>query len=92
MIYSGHALKRSQQRGIPPLISQWLDEYGEEEYDGHGGIIRYFSHRSIRDMERSFGRAPVRRMSEYLNAYIVESSDDGRVITLGHNIKRVRRR
>ena len=30
MMETKHALKRSQQRGIPPLIKIWLLEYGEE--------------------------------------------------------------
>ena len=34
-----HAAIRSQQRGIPPLVMQWLDQFGEECYDGHGAII-----------------------------------------------------
>lgn len=86
-----HASVRAQQRGIPPLIHHWLDQYGEEQYDGHGGVIRYFSRRSIRVLERSFGREPVRRMWEYLDAYKVESSHDGGTITLGHKTKRLRR-
>ena len=59
-----HAHTRAQQRGIPPLIDQWLDAYGEEEYDGRGGITRYFSSRSLRAMERDFGRAPVAHRDE----------------------------
>lgn len=86
-----HAHKRSQQRGIPPLISLWLDQYGEEQYDGRGGIIRYFSARSIRLMEKDFGRGPVRRMSEYLSAYKVESSRDGQTITTGWKTRRIKR-
>jgi hypothetical protein len=89
---STHARIRAQQRGIPPLIEQWLDEFGEEQYDGHGGVIRFFSRRSIRNMERIFGRAPVRRMSEYLDAYKVESTSDGGLITLGHRHKRIFRK
>lgn len=89
---TSHATIRAQQRGIPPLIDQWLDQYGEEEYDGHGGVVRFFSHASIRAMERAFGGAPVRKMSEYLHAYKVESSHDGSIITIGHRIKRINRR
>lgn len=91
MTHSQHAIRRSQQRGIPPLIDQWLDEYGEAQYDGHGGVVRYFSRRSIRAMEQGFGREPVRRMWEYLDAYKVESSHDGQTITVGHKTKRFRR-
>ncbi len=82
-----HAIKRSQQRGIPPLIQQWLLDYGEENFNEHGMIIRYFTAQSIRSMERDFGRDPLRRLSEYLRCYLVESAYDGAVITVGkrHN-------
>jgi hypothetical protein len=89
---SHHAARRAQQRCIPPLISQWLDAYGEEAYDGRGGVVRFFSRRSVREMERSFGRAPVARLSEYLDCYKVESSRDGTTITVGHRTKRIHRR
>lgn len=78
-----HAAKRSPQRGIPPLVQHWLLDYGEENFDGHGAIGRYFSPQSIRNMERDFGRDPVRRLSEYLRCYLVESAHDGVVITVG---------
>ena len=87
-----HARKRAQQRCIPPLVDQWLDEFGEVEYDGHGGVLRYFSRTSIRAMEREFGSAPIRKMADYLHAYKVESSHDGRVITIGHRTKHIIRR
>ena len=91
MTSTQHAQIRMQQRGIPPLIDQWLSEFGEEQYDGHGGVRRYFSRKSIRTMERVLGREPVRRMAEYLDAFKVESSHDGRTLTVGHQTKRVRR-
>lgn len=72
----------------PPLI----DQYGEERYDGHGGIIRFFSRANIRSMERAFGRAPVRKLSEYLKVYKVENNKDGCTITIGHRYKRIYRR
>ena len=34
-----HASVRSQQRCIPPLIDQWLDLYGQEEYSGAGFAV-----------------------------------------------------
>ena len=54
-----HASIRAQQRGIPPLVDRWLDEFGEEEHDGHGYVRLYFSHRSVREMERALGHQPV---------------------------------
>lgn len=92
MSTSIHARKRAQQRGIPRLVDMWLDAYGEEQYDGRGGVLRFFSPRSVRAMERDFGRAPVARMSEFLDCYKVESSRDGTTITVGHKTKRVWRK
>lgn len=77
-----HATIRAQQRGIPPLIQNWLLDYGEENYDGRGAMTRFFTSNSIRKMERDFGREPVRRMSEFLRCYLIEG-EDGTVITVG---------
>ena len=33
-----HADVRAQQGGIPPMIEQLLDLYGQEEHDGRGAI------------------------------------------------------
>jgi hypothetical protein len=86
-----HAAIRSHQRAIPPLVLQWLDQFGEEQYDGHGAIIRYFSRASRREMEREFGSNPIKKMSEFLDAYKVESHD-GTVITTGYLTKRIKRK
>ena len=90
--FTKHASQRAQQRCIPPLIDEWLDRFGEENYDGRGAIIRYFSKRSIRAMEQSFGREPVRRMRDKLTVYRVEGSQNGDVITTGYRTKHVRRK
>lgn len=90
-MHTKHSAARVQQRGIPPLIDRWLDEYGVETFDGHGGIVIVFTPKSRRAMERDFGREPVRRMSEYLNAYKVESSHDGHTITAGLRFRRIKR-
>ena len=83
-----HAIQRSQQRGVPPLIQDWLFAYGKETYDGKGGIVRYFTNDSIRKMERDFGREPIRRLSEFLRCYLVESTE-GSVITVGKRYNRI---
>ena len=80
---TNHAQVRQQQRGVPPLVCDWLLEYGDEQYDGHGGVVRYFNRDAIRRVERAVGRTPVARMSEYLRCYLVQSSHDGAVITVG---------
>ena len=88
-----HAAVRAQQRGIPPLITTWLLDNGEETFDGHGGVVRYFVRESVRRMEREIGEQPLRRLSEYLRCYLVQSSRDGAIITLGKRYRnqRIRR-
>ncbi len=86
-----HANVRAQQRGVPPLVMNWLLDYGEETFDGRGGVLRYFTPRSIRQLEREVGQAPLKRLSEYLRCYLVQGSQDGNVITVGkrHRGKRI---
>ncbi len=88
-----HAAVRAQQRGIPPLITTWLLDYGEEAYDGNGGVVRYFGRESMRRLEREIGERPLKRLSEYLRCYLVQSSRDGAIITLGKRYRnqRIRR-
>ncbi len=89
---SAHASRRAQGRGIPPLVSSLLDLYGHELYDGHGGLVFYFDKASRRRMEKDLGREPVRRLSEWLDAYKVTSCRDGITITVGHRYMRIKRR
>ncbi|MGD9598469.1 MAG: hypothetical protein AB7G76_12865 [Steroidobacteraceae bacterium] len=87
---SQHARRRARERGIPPLILQWLSDYGREHYDGHGGRVVWFDKASRRRIEREAGREAVRRMYEFLDAYAVLASSNDQIITVGHRYKRVR--
>jgi len=89
---SKHAEIRAQQRGIPPLIDEFLDLYGCERYDGRGAVVLYLDKMSIRRMERDMGREPVRRLSTWHNAYKVKSSINGCTITTGIRCKRIWRK
>lgn len=87
---SNHATARSKQRGIPPLIREWLIDYGEEIYDHHGGIIYHFTREARRKLEKNFGRDAVSRLNEWLNAYVVLSAEGGILITVGMRYKKIR--
>lgn len=85
-----HAQKRMQQRSIPPLVVQWLEEFGEETHDHHGAIILHFGKRSKRRLEQAIGREPVRMMNKWLKAYLVLSMNGAR-ITAGIRYRRIKR-
>ena len=90
-MYTRHATVRAQQRGIPPLVDQLLDLYGQEEHEGHGAVVLFLSKTSIRCMERDLGRRPVARLAEWFDAYKVKSID-GSTITVGHRTRRLWRK
>ncbi len=90
-MFTNHSKYRNQQRCIPPIIHNWLSEFGDEVYDGNGGIKVYFSSRSKRKMEREFGRHFIRENIKYLNIYRVESCANGMVITSGWKNKRFKK-
>lgn len=87
---SQHAAVRAQQRGIPPLIVQWLIAYGEEQPDNKGARVVYFTKRSRKRIARENGDMVVRRLHDFLNAYAVIASD-GQLITCGHRVKKINR-
>jgi hypothetical protein len=87
-----HATKRMQMRCIPPVVHSWLDQFGDEAYDGHGGVCVFFSRESVRRMERALGRHFVRQNRKYLQAYRIDSSHDSAVITTGWRTKHLHRR
>lgn len=86
-----HAQVRAQQRGIPPLVDELLERYGQEQHDGHGAVILFLDKRSIRAMQRELGARPVARLAEWLNAYKVRTTD-GTTITLGRRTRRIWRK
>ena len=82
-LMSKHAAVRAQQRGLPPMVDELLDRYGEEQYDGHGHVIKFFSKASKRNVERDWGSRPVALISPWFDAYKV-CTTDGLTITIGH--------
>ena len=84
-----HLQHRMQQRGIPPLIVQWLEDFGKVGYNHEGCIVLSFDKNAKRRLEQAVGREPVRRMSEWLKAYLVISIDGIR-ITTGIRYRRIK--
>lgn len=82
-----HAEIRCQQRGIPPLIIEWLLDFGKPVYN-HGAEIYHFDKKSKKAIERYAGKQILSTLDRYMDAYLVFAA--GRVITAGHRFKRIR--
>jgi hypothetical protein len=76
-VLARHAKTRMHQRGVPPVVLDWLDEFGEEHFDGRGGVVCYFSKKSKRRLEQALGRRFVAENARYLDRYLVRSATDG---------------
>lgn len=87
---SQHAQSRMQQRGLSPLLVDWLMQYGAIEHDHHGAQVYYFDKQSRKNLTQFIGKEIIDRLSSLLDAYLVVSMD-GVVITAGHRYKRITR-
>jgi hypothetical protein len=85
---TNHALERSQQRCIPPLIIHWLCQYGSRKRNNNGTIVCYFDRKSLRLIASDVGNIVIRRLSGLMNAYLVIAGDQ--IITVGHHYKRIK--
>jgi hypothetical protein len=92
MLSTVHGIRRAQQRSIPPVVVEWLDEFGERIHDHHGAIKVFFSHRSVRRMQSSLSAQFVGQISKYLGVYSVVDASDGRAITIGWRSRSIRRK
>jgi hypothetical protein len=85
---TSHAIERSQQRCIPPLIIHWLCQYGTRRRNRNGTMLYYFDRKSLRLIASDVGRIVIRRLSGLMDAYLVIA--DNQIITVGHRYKRIK--
>lgn len=88
VLLTTHARARMQQRGIEPEALECLLEYGREAFDHRGGVILYLDKAARRRIAREEGRTL--RPRHRLDVYAV-LGDDGRVRTVGHRYRRIKR-
>ena len=87
---SRHAEIRMKQRAIPQLMFDLVRRHGRQERQ-NGSSIRYLDKRGRKRALKELQDA-IERFEKCADTYIVESSEDGTAITVGHRTKRIRRR
>lgn len=85
-----HALSRMQQRAIPPILLDLLERYGREHATVNGTVLA-FDERGREKARRALDDA-VSRFDKLDDVYLVEASDSGAVVTVGHRSRRLHRR
>jgi len=86
-----HAEIRMQQRGIPESIVDALMEFGSAIYDHHGALIRYFDKKALKRCLDTWGKTALKELERYMNVYLVQSTADGALVTVGHRHRRLPR-
>ena len=85
-----HALDRSRQRAIPPLLIDLLLQFGASEAAGDGARKVYFDKSARRRLDAYAGTLAT-SLQGHLDLYAVIGGDD-QVVTVGHRTKRISRR
>ena len=92
-MFSVHAKKRAQQRGINLNICRLLRWHGDSQDAGNGKVIRYFSKQAKRRLSEILGPRFLATNHENLRTYLIEARESGTVITVGklYSNRRIRR-
>jgi len=86
MVYSNHAVKRMQQRGISNQVADILLCFGSRKSDHHGATIVFLSKQDLTKIKYMESEKIYRRLVEK-PIYAIEKT--GLVITVGHRYKRI---
>ena len=85
-MYSKHAERRMQQRGIPPLLVDLLYRYGREQPQC-GSTVLYFDKKSRKHARKAL-EDMIKRFDKLGDVYVVEAGDGSTTITVGHRLQR----
>lgn len=86
---SNHAVIRCQQRGLDPTIVDYLIGFGIRSYCRKGCRRYCFNRESRARLQHEMPHQDYVRIEPKLYAFAVVAAD-GMVITVGHQIKRIR--
>lgn len=85
-----HAVARQKEQAIPPLIIDWLCEYGCRSTGMNGTTVIYFDKESKRSLCSQAGQGVIRRLDDLLDAYLVMNEE--KIISVGHHFKTLKHR
>lgn len=78
-----HARKRGQQRAIAQDSVPLIKTFGEQRFDGHGGVHYVMTEAAIENLEKAVGRT--KQTEKLAGAYIVvDAETQSEVLTIAH--------
>jgi hypothetical protein len=85
--HTRHSRERLRQRGISPLLLEWLLMFGERKLTNHAEVV-YFTKASRGRLRKYIGARSMSKFESELDLYAVII--DGQIVTAGHRTKRLR--
>lgn len=86
---SKHSQNRMKDRGIPPIVIDWLEQYGAIESQ-NGAEFIYFNQRSLKRLARYTGGFS-NKFDKLKNIYLVRGSN-GIIVTTGYREESIKRK
>lgn len=84
--FTKHAVRRCQQRGIPPFIVELILDHGRIRRR-HGADCYFLDKKATKEIKRTLGSQIYARISDQLNVYVVAEEE---IVTVGHRTKRMK--
>lgn len=84
-----HAADRQRQRAIPPIVIDWLEQFGAVEHQACAELL-YFDRRGLKRLSRYTGGLSD-QFEALRNVYMVRGAK-GRIITVGYRTRRINRK
>ena len=86
--FTKHAVRRCQQRGIPPFVVELVLDHGRVTRR-HGADCYYLDKRARKEIRRQLGKRIYARVRDQLNIYVVH---EGAILTVAHRTTRIKHR
>ncbi len=89
-MFTDHALRRAQQRAIPPIVVDWLTQFGSLRWS-RGAAVYEFDKECIRRLRRYIGQRLFASVEHFLDAYVVIGGQET-IVTVGWRQQRRKHR
>lgn len=80
-----NTINTQQSSAIPPLIIDWLCEFGRRITGMNGTTVIYFDTESKQTLCSKAGHIVVKRLDDMMDAYVVMNKD--KIISFGHRFR-----
>ena len=83
-VFTQHAKERSVERTIPPMIVEFIIEFGDSIDAGDGARKYILTKRSMRELRQRAGREITKALDFYRSRYAYVVANGNRILTVAY--------